>query len=330
MKNIKLIVGIILIFLASAFVLAAEECEKMEATFSWTVQEEEFASTVTVTSNDVGEVMIGCSMFEVEEFSGSKLVLVYPQDEDITAVITSSDVGEKPTYDDEFGSNTICDLKLIEFDRNKHSATFGVPEYVDKIKNKTVTSDDVDVEFELTNCKVKVMEFDINSGKLVIGIDDKCSGNYQEDWILKSLTDDDVGNDIFFQCCKWKLENFGCIVEEIEEKIELNIQDEEEKEEKENDTLTEDYKKNSDIITDEKIEIDNEETNNTKIMLKEQQENQIINHSENLIHNKNSNLCDNFDVGGICIPAFAVIALIIAILFVVVFLFLMIFSLIKK
>ena len=321
MKNIKLIIklitGIILIFLLSASVPAAEECEKMQATFSWAASGEEVVSKTTITSGDVGKVMSCCPMFEIEEFKSEKLVLSCPQDESISAVITSRDIGKKPVYSDEFGSNTICNLELIDFDGN--SATFGILESIEEIKNRTVTSDDVGVEFELNDCKIIVNEFDLNSQKISIGIDDKCSGRYQDDYIKKILTSGDSGEDIFFSCCKFKLENIRCLA------VEDTPVDKESEPEKEDSggKYEQNFEENIDPGTEEKENPPGDnEVQNIGIGIE-----QKIEQKDDLKKDKSPGSCSGLDAGIFCIPAFVLIAVM---LIVIIFLVLLIFFLIKK
>ena len=306
-----LITGFFLIFLLPGLVQPSGECTKMEATFSWDVQEEAVTSTFVITSNDIGKNIPDCP-FKIDDFTGNK-ISVSTQDGS-SGVITSSDVGKKPTYYwEELGTTeTICNLKLIEFDGNKRSATFGTLGSIEKIENKTITSDDVGNWFELDSCNVKVDEFDVNSGKLLI------------EGMIKYITAGDIGSEIFFDECKWKLEKFGCAAEKTENKSVEEVQD---------------NKKENDTEPENQTEISKETSNGTAVNdnINISKDNNVVNVDEpagganqteiNIIKNENLNSCSGFDAGGFCIPF---LALVIVILIVIIVLVLMIFSLIKK
>ena len=310
-----LITGFFLIFLLPVLVQPAGECTKIEATFSWEVREDAVVSTFVITSNDVGENIPDC-MFKIDDFASSKISVSTP-DGKIDAVITPSDIGEKPTYYwKELGTTeTLCNLKLIEFDGNKRSATFGTLGSVEKIKNETITSDDVGEWFELDSCNVKVNEFDVNSGELLI------------EGMINPITADNVGDEIFFDECKWNLEKFGCAAEKTEDEA-ANSADEVSGDEKKKDTEPENQDEISEEISggsavNENVNI-SKDNNVVNVDESTAEENQPENR---IIKNENLNSCSGFDAGGFCIPA---LALIIVLLIVIIFLVLMIFSLIKK
>jgi len=332
MNTIKLITtGIILIFLASGFVQAAENCTKMEAAFSWTAAVEEIKSNIMVTSSDIGKDMPGCSMFKVNEFSSSKLVVGYKLDEKITAVITAGDKDKKPMYKDEWGPNTICDLKLVNFDGNTRSATFGVPESVEKIQNKTITNSDIGIEFEIVSCLMRAKEFDAKSGRLIVELDTKCSGgSYHGGWMRKEINYSDVGKEAIFECCKWTLIKFGCAAEEIKKTVQNNsIQNNSIQNNSNAETKQEEKPAPPETSGDVK---NTGETQNTgeEAEVKsqtEEQENFGIEQNGNLKNIENTGLCNGINAAGLCIPVFAAVAVMIILILVLVFL---IFNLVRK